>query len=173
MQSWINPKITVNATHGKGLGSFANSKISRGEAIIVQGGKILSYKEIQTSEYKPFSDHCFQVEDGLLICPYEPKQEKMDGVFHVNHSCEPNCGFKGQIVMVAMRDIEAGEEITYDYAMTDANRGDVTCSEMNCLCAKENCRRVVTGDDWQNQELQKKYAGFFSFLIQKMIEENY
>ena len=38
---------------------------------------------------------------------------------HLNHSCEPNLGLQGQIAFVAMRDIAADEELTFDYAMTD------------------------------------------------------
>jgi len=37
----------------------------------------------------------------------------------VNHSCDPNCGLVGAVLVVAMRDIEPGEEITFDYAMSD------------------------------------------------------
>jgi hypothetical protein len=36
----------------------------------------------------------------------------------INHSCEPSVGFAGNIVLVAMRDISAGEELT-----TDADAG--------------------------------------------------
>ena len=39
----------------------------------------------------------------------------------MNHSCEPNAGLSGQVVLVAMRDIRDGEEILYDYAMSDGS----------------------------------------------------
>jgi uncharacterized protein len=37
----------------------------------------------------------------------------------INHSCEPNVGFAGNIVIVAMREVIAGEELTTDYALFD------------------------------------------------------
>ncbi len=171
MTSWVNPKIIIQNVDRKGIGSFAGSPISKDEVIIVQGGKIMDYKQILESDYKSFNDHCFQIEKDLLVCPTEPKTEYLDGVFQVNHSCHPNCGFKGQIVLVAMKDIQPGEEITYDYAMTDANRHHVTCTEMECFCGTDTCRHVITGDDWKNEDLQKKYKGFFSAYIQEMIFE--
>jgi SET domain-containing protein len=30
----------------------------------------------------------------------------------INHSCEPNVGFAGNIVLVAMRDVAAGDQPT-------------------------------------------------------------
>ncbi|MEY8013773.1 SET domain-containing protein-lysine N-methyltransferase [Mycobacterium servetii] len=37
----------------------------------------------------------------------------------INHSCEPNVGFAGNIVLVAMREVTAGEQLTTDYALFD------------------------------------------------------
>ena len=42
----------------------------------------------------------------------------------VNHSCDPNCGIVGAVLLVARRAIEAGEEICFDYAMTDSDDYD-------------------------------------------------
>ncbi|MEK9201524.1 MAG: SET domain-containing protein-lysine N-methyltransferase, partial [Patescibacteria group bacterium] len=165
-------KITVKSAEEKGAGSFANAPISKNETLVVQGGRIMNFKHIEESDYEPFYNHCFQIEKELLICPIEPKKEKLDGIFQINHSCGPNCGFYGQIVLIAMRDIRAGEEITYDYAMTDANTHDVVCMEMKCLCGAKDCRGIVTGEDWKDKNLQKKYRGFFSTYMQEMIEKN-
>ncbi|MEK7649173.1 MAG: SET domain-containing protein-lysine N-methyltransferase [Patescibacteria group bacterium] len=168
----MNQKITVKDAGKKGVGSFANAPIVKDEIIVVQGGRIMNYKHIKESDYKPFCDHCFQIEEGFLICPIEPMKERLDGVFQINHSCNPICGFRGQVVLVAMRDIQTGEEITYDYAMTDANWHDVTCTEMECLCGENNCRRMVSGEDWKRKDLQEKYKGYFSTFIQQLIEKN-
>ncbi len=170
MISWVNPKITIKDAGEKGIGSFANAPIHKGEIIIVQGGRVMNYKNIMESDYKPFCDHCFQIEKDLLICPVEPTREKLDGVCQVNHSCNPTCGFLGQIILVTMRNIQIGEEITYDYAMTDTNWQNVICTEMECLCGANNCRRVITGEDWKVKDLQEKYKGYFSTYIQEMIE---
>lgn len=171
MNSWVNKKITVRKSGEKGVGSFANARIRKGEKLIVQGGKIMSYQALLNSAYRNLYNHAFQVSEGLLICPIDSTGEKLDGIFQVNHSCAPNCGLRGQIILVAMQVIEQGEEITYDYAMTDANQGEVTCDPMTCLCGSNNCRKTITGDDWKNKSIQNKYDGYFSTYIQSLIKQ--
>ena len=83
---------------------------------------------------------------------------------HLNHSCEPNLGLQGQIVYIALRDIAADEELTFDYA----TNGDEP-EEMICRCGAPTCRGKVTGDDWRKPELQRKYDGYFSWFIQRRI----
>jgi hypothetical protein len=78
---------------------------------------------------------------------------------------------RGQVVVVAFKDIRAGEEITFDYAMTDANCSGIACVEMECLCESKNCRKVVTGDDWKRLDLQTKYRGYFSTYVQSLINK--
>jgi hypothetical protein len=65
---------------------------------------------------------------------------------------------RGQITFVAMRTIDAGEELTIDYAMIDGDPAE----RMAGTCAAETCRKIVTGSDWRLPELQRRYAGYFS-----------
>jgi hypothetical protein len=67
---------------------------------------------------------------------------------------------RGEITFVAMRDIGAGEELTHDWATTDDDNYSV-----ECRCSAPNCRKIVTGKDWQLPELQKRYAGYFSAYL--------
>ena len=83
----------------------------------------------------------------------------------LNHSCNPNVGVQGNIVFVAMRDIRPKEELTIDYAMID----DMPY-RMKCSCNGKNCRRFITGKDWKNKKLQKKYKGYFSTFIAAKME---
>lgn len=171
MQSFVNPKIEIKNAGSKGIGSFAIAPISKDEVVIVQGGQIVANADLKKSELQPFADHCFQIEKDFHICPAELDHGKMDGVFQVNHSCNPNCGFRGQITLVAMRDIETGEEIVYDYAMTDANYGAMLCKNMKCMCDSVDCRQTITGNDWKLKFVQEKCKGYFSRYIQEMIDE--
>jgi hypothetical protein len=55
----------------------------------------------------------------------------------VNHSCEPNCEtdqIRGKMWIIALRDIEAGEELTYDYNLFDGE------DDAPCLCGSKRCR---------------------------------
>lgn len=83
----------------------------------------------------------------------------------LNHSCEPNVGFGGNTVLVAMRDVAAGEELTTDYALFDDYDG-----QMACTCRTTSCRGVVNGRDWQRHELQHHYRGYFSWHVQRKID---
>ena len=84
---------------------------------------------------------------------------------HLNHSCEPNLGLQGQIVFVALRDIQKDGEMTFDYAMTDDEP-----YEMKCRCGAPSCRGVVSGRDWTKKEIQRRYDGYFSWFIQRRID---
>jgi SET domain-containing protein len=75
------------------------------------------------------------------VSPKLEKRARPGGEF-VNHSCLPNAGIRGQVVLVAMRAIASDEEITYDYAMSDGSSFDVFA----CNCGAASCRRRVTGD---------------------------
>lgn len=49
----------------------------------------------------------------------------------INHSREPNVGFAGDTVLVAMRDISPGEELTTDYALIHHYDGMMQCRVRN------------------------------------------
>ena len=84
----------------------------------------------------------------------------------INHSCAPNAGIVGNILVVAMRDIGVGEEICFDYAMCDAADYD----EFTCACGEPDCRGVVTGADWKLPELRERYDGWRSTYLQRRID---
>ena len=81
-------------------------------------------------------------------------------MIYSNHSCEPNVGFGGNVVLVAMRDIAAGEELTTDYALFDDYEGG-----MDCACGTPSCRRRIDGRDWQRRDVQERYRGWFHTKI--------
>ncbi len=94
------------------------------------------------------------------------EEEFESSMVFYNHSCEPNSGFGGNIVCVAMRDIKAGEELTIDYCM-ERTEPDY---RMDCNCRNPNCRNTITGNDWKNPELQAKYSGYFQWYIEQKIK---
>ncbi len=165
---WVTPKATVKKSPRGGKGVFAKEKIKKGEIVNISGGIVITEKEYKELEKKfgEFVRHyTLQISEGFyLICSLGENELEKDDFF--NHSCNPNCGIVGQIVMVAMRDIEPGEELTYDYAMTDSDPDDF----MVCHCGSKNCRKIITGNDWKNPKLQKKYQGFFASHIEEKIK---
>ena len=105
-----------------------------------------------------------QVADDLyLVGPEQAEPHDM-----VNHSCDPNCGILGSILLVAIRPIGAGEELCYDYAMSDGSPYD----EFDCSCGAAGCRRRITGNDWSRPELIERYRGWYSAYLQARIDRD-
>ncbi len=104
-----------------------------------------------------------QIDDNLYV-GHNSKKEFNDTEVFINHSCNPNTGFKNNLSVIAIKDIKKGEEIVIDYAMF--YDGD---QNMRCNCGSSNCRKVITGKDWKKAALQKRYKGFFTPFIQKKI----
>jgi hypothetical protein len=145
-----------------GYGVFATRAVQPGELLVVWGGDIVSGEELL--DLTPIMQrHSIQVEENLYMVPHELPEV---GDF-INHSCSPNSGLSGQMSLVALRPIAKGEEICYDYAMSDGSAYD----EFNCSCGSPECRGCVTGSDWALPELQIRYSGFFSPYLQRRIDE--
>jgi uncharacterized protein len=162
--SWISPKARKgdpSQLHGRGL--FAVEPIEAGEVVAVKGGHIVDTgtlarlsEDLQNSE--------IQITEGLhLVALTEEEYEPV--TLLLNHSCDPNVGFAGNVVLIAMREVEPREELTTDYALFDTSAG-----EMTCTCGASSCRRRVTGKDWQLPNLQARYSGFFSWYLQRRID---
>ena len=145
---------------GSGNGIYSLEPIKKGELVAVFGGVVYEWDAFIHLPDRERS-LCIQVEDRHFLVP-RPIGEGD----YVNHSCNPNAGLSGQIGLVAMRDIKIGEEVCFDYAMSDTMPYD----EFNCGCGAATCRGTVGGNDWQRPELQKRYAGFFAPHVQRKID---
>jgi hypothetical protein len=143
-----------------GRGLFARERVRAGEMLLVWGGDVVTGELLKRmSEEKHHM--AVQIEEDLyLVTPNEGPAD------WVNHSCDPNAGLVGQIALVALRDIRVGEEICFDYAMSDGSDYD----EFECGCGSRQCRHHVTGDDWKLPELQTRYATHFSPYLQRRID---
>jgi len=165
--TYLSPKTEVKKSAIQGEGLFAKTVISAGEIIAIKGGYILSEREWRELESSLGSAE-IQITDDMFIAP--SKQSEREGsMLYTNHSCEPNIGIQGQIVFMAMRNIDAGEELTHDWATTD-HEDDF---EMSCNCGTMSCRKIITGKDWQKPGLQKKYAGWFSWYLERKINQRH
>lgn len=161
VKSFISPKINIRQSQIHGVGMFPVEPIVKGEIVFIHGGHIVSkenlfYSEI-ISSYLPLGDDYFIGATN--------KDEEKDVELFVNHSCDPNCGVRGEISFVALRDILIGEELTIDYAMVDNEE-----YKFNCNCNLMNCRKEITGFDWKIIGLREKYKGFFARYLSDKIE---
>jgi SET domain-containing protein len=163
LASWITPKARKGLRSDiSGRGLIATEAIRAAEVVAVKGGHLVT-TDVMRALPDPLGNSEIQVADGLHLVALDV--DEYEGVMlFINHSCEPNVGFGGNVVLVAMRDIEPGEELTTDYALFDDHDGS-----MECRCGSPACRGRVDGRDWRLTELQTRYRGYFSwYLARKM-----
>src|SRR5690242_10774540 len=160
--SFLNPKCESRQYRGGGCGVFAKKNIPHGELISLWGGTILHKSQLDP-QMPRFTQRVLQVDEDLYLLTAE--EAEPNDCF--NHSCEPNLGFSGQIGLVAMRDIQAGEQLCFDYAMSDGEPYD----EFDCFCGSPACRKKISGDDWKLPSLWKKYEGYFSPYLARRIQK--
>lgn len=159
VSSYISPKaVKGQASPIAGRGLFATAPITAGETVAVKGGHIVTTAELHALP-APLPNSEVQIADGLHLAALTEEEYEPVMLF-INHSCEPNTGFAGNVVLVAMRDVAAGEELTTDYALFDDS-----AETMRCSCGTPSCRGLINGDDWRREELQRRYAGYFSAYL--------
>ena len=156
-----NTEVRESKIHGRGL--FATTDIAKDEIVAVKGGHIVDRKTLRERVTPRLGPVEIQIDDDLFIAPVT-EQERDLSMLYSNHSCDPNLGIRGEITFVAMRNIRTGEELTHDWAMTDDDEYSVECK-----CGASNCRKILTGKDWQRPELQIRYAGYFSAYLARKI----
>ncbi len=133
----------------------AAREIEPGEVVAVFGGTVIT-AETLASMPQAARSRCLQVEEGLFL------YSTVDGPGDwINHSCDPNLELRGQIVLVAARKIEPGEELCFDYATADGSDFD----EFSCECGAKNCRGKVTGNDWELQLSAESHRAASPYLL--------
>jgi uncharacterized protein len=144
-----------------GYGVFAAEPVPSGAVVASWGGETLSADQIEPHHTRQ-SQLLIQVEEDLFL--FTPP-ERLGPADAINHSCDPNAGVLGQVTLVALRDIQAGEELCYDYAMTDGSPYD----QFECRCGSPSCRHMITGNDWQIPALWERYQQHFSpYLLRRI-----
>ena len=100
-------KIIVGKSgiHGKGI--IAKQNIKKGEVVFVIKGKVVHWV-ISNQKESLYAPAWIGMSKYSWIDPDEPAR-------FLNHSCNPNCGIKGKLKVVALKNIKKGEEITIDY----------------------------------------------------------
>jgi hypothetical protein len=159
-QSWLHPDAEARDTEAKGIGVFATAPIGAGTTVAAFGGCAVDADELHDLG-DDVTEHAIQIDDNLFLASIPP----FDPADHVNHSCDPTCGLVGAVLLVTRRDVAAGDELCFDYAMSDSADYD----EFDCSCGTALCRGVVRGTDWQRPELQARYAGWFSSYLERRI----
>lgn len=131
--------------HGKGV--FALTDFAKGETIIEYVGEIISWKEaLRRHPHDPTDpNHTFYFhidETHVIDALYGGNSSRW-----INHSCKPSCEpdeVDGRIFIKAIRDIKAGEELSYDYGLViDAPMTPELKLEYPCWCGTKKCRGTL------------------------------
>lgn len=126
--------LIIRSSDIHAAGCYTTSFIRKGTRVVEYTGPRITKEEgDRLYEGSPVT-YLFGLDDGETV---------IDGhgmAMFINHSCDPNCETEevdGHIWVTAIRDIQIGEELTYDYLLYD---GD---DEAPCHCGSPNCRGTM------------------------------
>jgi SET domain-containing protein len=116
-----------------GLGLYATRRIARGGRLIEYLGERIDGAEM-VRRCAAGNHYIFKLND---TCYLDGKIEANVARF-INHSCDPNCGIlweHDRIWIVAARDLENEEEITFNYGydLEDYQHYPCTCGSVQCV----------------------------------------
>ena len=114
---WLHPGIEVRDSPIAGRGLFAGQPYAAGTVVSRLGGRLVSWAELRrliADPEQPYVDTITVSESEHLVLP----PRRLNG--YGNHSCDPNLWWVGPYELATRRAIEAGEELTNDYATSTA-----------------------------------------------------
>ena len=140
--------MDIHGTFGD-LGVFATHRIRKGTRVIEYLGERISHAEAdRRHEHKELNDphtFLFIVDARTVIDAGVGGNEAR----FVNHCCEPNCEsvIEGRRVFIdALRTIEPGEELTYDYQIKrEPDDPPDVDAIFACHCGCAHCRGSMLG----------------------------
>src|SRR3989338_3663068 len=142
----ISKKIYVkeSKTHGKGI--FALKNIKKGETIFIIKGKKINFliNNKKQAEIAGFNWIGFGKNEWIDPTNYG---------LYLNNSCNPNSAIKGRVVVIAIRNIKKGEEITFDYSLKEAD----IFWHIKCHCGSRNCRKTIKSIQFLPYKIFNKY----------------
>ena len=132
----------------QGLGAFATRRIRKGTRLIEYTGERVT-NEVADARYPDDESQArhhtflFAIDDDVVIDAAVGGNEAR----FINHSCAPNCDAvieDARIWIEAIRDIEPGEELAYDYAFVLEERHTPSAKRRYpCHCGARTCRGTI------------------------------
>jgi hypothetical protein len=155
--------LVARRSPSEGFGLVATRPFLRGTLLCVWGGRVVDTSRMLALPHA-MRRYALQIDDDhFLVTPLLG----VGAADLVNHSCDPTALLVGADTLVARRRIRPGDEITYDYATSDAN----AWSGFVCRCGTELCRGEVRQDDWRDPALHARYGGAFSPYLLRRIRD--
>jgi uncharacterized protein len=138
-------KVRRSKVHGRGV--FAVQPIKKGTRLIEYLGERVSHVEADRryDDKTPYDNHTFLfiVDKHTVIDAGVGGNEAR----FINHSCDPNCESvieKRRVFIEAVRDIQPGEELAYDYQIVREKEDPAEIDEIfACRCGAKKCRGTM------------------------------
>jgi len=141
--SFMSLIIRSSAIHAAGC--YTTAPIRKGARVAEYSGHKLTKAEADQRYENSAVTYLFGLGDGSVV---------IDGhsmAMFINHSCKPNCETEeiaGRVWIKAIRNIQPGEEITYDYCLYDGADDE----HAHCNCGARKCR----GTMYSNKEMKNR-----------------
>jgi len=119
-------------------------------------------EQFDTQTKRKYLKYSYDRDFGILIGTLDYRQIKHISNF-LNHSCNPNLVYSGEDMIIAKREILAGEELTLDYGSFIVN----VDQDFLCGCNSLKCRHQITKNDWQTLH-REGMRNFPMFIINKL-----
>ncbi len=154
-------KVYVDKSPIQGRGVFATAGIARGEAILaIDDTRVVTPQRPLHPEAGEYDFYRAYLADGAVVLMQYPER-------HINHCCDPNSYIRTIIdtrYVFALRDIAAGEEITYDYCINGSG-----AAAWECSCQSPRCRHTIHSDFFRLPEaLQMEYLPLLDHWFVRM-----
>jgi SET domain-containing protein len=140
--------LVVRPSRIHAAGVFTTTPVRKGTRIIEYCGPRITAEEADRLYTGAPRTYLYGLDDGKVV---------IDGhgiAAYLNHSCDPNCEvdeIKNRAFIFALRDIEAGEELLWDYNLYDDD------DPAPCHCGSPKCRGTMYSREWM-AKLRRKAA---------------
>ncbi|MDH3600189.1 MAG: SET domain-containing protein-lysine N-methyltransferase [Candidatus Tectomicrobia bacterium] len=128
-----HPLVSFRRSPIQGTGGFAKIDIRRGKRIVEYAGPRISQDEAERL-IEQGNAYIFTLNDEVAINGWM----RWNTARFLNHSCAPNCESRivqERVWIYALRSIQAGEELTYNYGygLDDAEVDRCRCGAPTCV----------------------------------------
>jgi hypothetical protein len=142
--------LIIRSSDIHAAGCYTTTKIRKGTVVVEYTGPRISKEQADEIYENRATTYLFGLRDG---------KEVIDGhgtAMFINHSCDPNCEtdeIDDHVWIIAIRDIKASEELTYDYMLYDGDENDPA----PCYCGSKKCRGTMySPEEIRRQKRLKK-----------------
>ena len=146
------PIVTLKKSSIHNVGLFTNVGIAKGTRFIEYVGEKITMKEAGRRVDASQEIHNSNQTNGAVYIFELNSRYSIDGnvpyntARYINHSCDPNAKtdvIRGKIWIIAIRDIKAGEEITYNYGYDFSDE----YKTHPCACGTDKCVGFILHKD--------------------------